>query len=123
MPHAIHIRYLDMMCFVYERPEIRDDIDVEVIEDALIEIPPIISHWPHGPEPAQEMLCRSVANPLRYKLFMYRDEFDHSEFTETGIRFGGIFSTESWVLYAQTLAVLEKVRASSDNDDDGEGSA
>jgi hypothetical protein len=96
---------------VTERP---DDAPGLEIEGGWIDIPPNVNAWPEGADRPEQVLCRSVSDPLHYKVFKYRRELDPAEFREIGMNFGGTFSKSSWERFAKSLPSLMALHAIPD---------
>ena len=101
MTYAVRVPALHTICFVMGEPFRKDGWTVE--PGAWVEVPINVNAWPDGAPRPEQVLCRSVDDEKHYKIFKYRDEVESDEWRETGLNFGGTFSTTSWEQFAETL--------------------
>ncbi len=105
MVHAVRVPAYDTICFVMGEPVTKPGWTVE--PGAWVEVPINVNAWPVDMPRPEQVLCRSVEDEKHYKIFKYRDEVEPDEWTETGLTFGGTFSTTSWKQFAETLPSIQ----------------
>jgi hypothetical protein len=100
MLYAVTIEPFNATFFVSERP---DNTEWEVQGGVELDLPFNYGTWPDGAEPPEQILCTSVSDPKRYKVFKYARDIDTAEFQPTGKHFGGIYSRSTWSRFMKNL--------------------
>ncbi|MGP0062442.1 MAG: hypothetical protein ACLQGP_02410 [Isosphaeraceae bacterium] len=100
MLYAVTIEPFNAIFFVSESPG-ADEWEVQ--EGAELDLPFNYDSWPEGAEPPEQILCTSVSDPKRYKIFKYARDIDPGEFQPTGKHFGGIYSRSTWSRFMENL--------------------
>jgi hypothetical protein len=98
--YAVTIEPLRAIAFLSAPPE---GSQWQVQEGVEIDIPSTYSDWPDGANPSKQVLCISTSDPKHYKLFKDQRDVDQTEFRDTGMNFGGVFSKTSWDRFATVL--------------------
>jgi hypothetical protein len=99
--YAVTIGPLHAMVFLSEPPE---NGHWEVQEGVQIDIPANYSDRPEEADAPEQILCVSIFEPKRYKVFRSPRDIDPAEFRETGMNFGGVFSRTAWERFAKSLS-------------------
>jgi hypothetical protein len=107
MLYAITIEPLNVIAFVYDRP---DDNPWEVEEGVELDVNPLFGTWTPDLGSLHQTLCVSTSDPKYYKVFQHSKDIGIKELRPTGRRFGGLFSKATWERFATTaprmIAVL-----------------
>jgi hypothetical protein len=116
MLYAVTIDPLNAIYFVSERPE-ADPWKVQ--EGVELDIPFNYDIWPDNEECPEQILCASVSEPNRYKIFKYKRDIDPTEFRLTGKHFGGLYSRTTWARFMTNLPTSLAVQDVPDSEPPG----
>lgn len=87
---AVKVPEMEAIIFLTtEVPEDRAGLKFE--EGAWIEVAPDHHPGSNGSGEPRYQLCQSTIDPKHHKLFWSEGEIDRSEFTPTGMLFGGVY--------------------------------
>jgi hypothetical protein len=99
MLYAITIEPLNVISFVYDRP---DDNPWEVEEGVELDIYPLYGAWTPDRGPLRQTLGVAISDPKHYRVFLHSKDIGLDEYRPTGRRFGGLFSKAAWERFAKT---------------------
>jgi hypothetical protein len=120
MLYAITIEPLNVIAFVYDRP---DDNPWEVEEGVELDINPLFGTWTPDLGPLHQTLCVSTSDPKYYKVFQHSKDIGIKEFRPTGRRFGGLFSKATWERFAKTAPGMIAALCTDDEEPLGDAEA
>jgi hypothetical protein len=106
---AVQIPGMDMLYFLTELPEDPDGLKIEL--GAWVQIPSNVHAWPPSVKAPEQVLCRSKEYPNHYKLYKYRREIEGTNWEDTGLGFGGTFTSKSWESFAKGMASILAIHA------------
>jgi hypothetical protein len=99
MLYAVTIEPLNVISFVYDRP---DDNPWEVEEGVELDIYPLFGTWTPDLGPLRQTLCVSTTDPKYFRVFLHSKDIHRKDYRPTGRHFGGLFSIAAWERFAKT---------------------
>jgi hypothetical protein len=117
MGYAVKIPIMYTIFFMEDRPEEREDMEIE--EGARVEVPPNLYRRPDGSEAPEVLLCRSTTDPKHYRVFHDRKDVDPSEFTPTGMTYGGFYTRPMWERFSEAWPEFKSFYTLPDTDPPG----
>ena len=107
MVHAVRVPAYNTIFFVMGEPMTKQGWTIE--PGAWLEVPCNTFYGFRDLERPEPAICQAVDDPLHYKVYMDPEQAEPEEWHDTGLGYGGTFSTGTWREFAPLLPEGEPV--------------